>query len=497
MVVDANCKDSAGTICNSCYSGYTLQNNTCVKSTDQPSANSFCAKWNGTECSECSRGTFLNAVGICAVVNPLCLTFNMTNGNCLSCYQGYALNGSICVVSNSTGPSDPNCKTWNGSVCLECAFGAYFSSKGTCLIANPLCKTFDRSNGSCLSCYDSFELSNGNCLKSNQSISDPNCAAFLQGICTKCSSGYFFQNNGMCGLVNPNCKTFDAVSGMCLTCYLGFSLSGGSCVQGNSTNSAIDPNCAAFAAGACMRCSKNFYFGSNGKCMAVNPLCQTYDPANGNCLSCYQSYVVSNGSCVRDVNGTSSDPNCASWLSGVCASCDTRTFMNSSGLCENVNINCNTYNADNGQCTSCYAGYALSNGTCSPSTSPNSCSKFNSNGSCAECGTGSYLSQGQCLTIDTQCANFSVSTQACTSCYPGYSILNGVCQISTVDSKLAVQNCYAYDSSSQCIKCFDRYFLSANTCSPVNVFCKTYDAYTGNCLSCYSTFKLANGKCTQ
>lgn len=210
----------------------------------------------------------------------------------------------------------------------------------------------------------------------------------------------------MCGLVNSNCKTFDAVSGNCLTCYLGFSLSGGSCVAGNSSSSAIDPNCAAFAAGACVRCSKNFYFDVNGTCVAVNPLCQTFDPSNGNCLSCYQSYVLSSGSCVPDVNGTNSDPNCASWLSGVCISCATRTFMNSMGLCENVNINCNTYNADNGQCTSCYAGFGLSNGTCSPSTSPNSCSKFDSNGKCLKCGTGSYLSQGQCLTIDAQCANF-------------------------------------------------------------------------------------------
>lgn len=335
---------------------------------------------------------------------------------------------------SATSVSDPNCKTWNGSICQACAFGAYFSPNGICLIANPICKTFDTSNGNCLSCYDSFELFGGNCLKSNQSISDPNCAEFLQGICAKCSAGFFFKDDGMCGLVNSNCKTFDAVSGNCLTCYLGFSLSGGSCVAGNSSSSAIDPNCAAFAAGACVRCSRNFYFGANGACVAVNPLCQTFDPSNGNCLSCYQSYVLSSGSCVPDVNGTNSDPNCASWLSGICASCATRTFMNSMGLCENVNINCNTYNIDNGQCTSCYAGFGLSNGTCSPSTSPNSCSQFDSNGRCVKCGAGSYLSQGQCLTIDAQCANFDQSAQVCTACYPGYSILNGVCQISKVDS---------------------------------------------------------------
>lgn len=76
-------------------------------------------------------------------------------------------------------------------------------------------------------------------------------------------------------------------------------------------------------------------------------------------------------------------------------------------------------------------------------------------------------------------------------------MLNGACQISKVESKDAVENCYAYDSQSQCIKCYERYYLAANTCSPVSVFCKTYDSNSGNCLSCYSTFKLANGKCSQ
>jgi hypothetical protein len=287
------------------------------------------------------------------------------------------------------------------------------------------------------------------------------------------------------------------VTGSCLSCYLGFSLQGGSCLAGNSSSSAIDPNCAAFAAGVCARCSKNFYFGANGSCLPVNPLCSTFDPTNGHCLTCYQSYVLASGACVPDLNSTSSDPNCASWLTGICTSCATRTFMNPAGLCENVNINCNTYSSDNGFCTSCYAGFALSNGTCSPSTSPNSCAKFDGQGNCLQCGSGSYLRQGHCLTIDTQCASFDLTSQSCTACYSGYSILNGVCQVSKVESQYVVENCYAYDSSSLCIKCYDRYFLSGNSCAAVSVFCKTYDGNSGNCLSCYSTFTLSNGKCSK
>jgi hypothetical protein len=176
-------------------------------------------------------------------------------------------------------------------------------------------------------------------------------------------------------------------------------------------------------------------------------------------------------------------------------SCAFRTFMNRSGLCQVVSINCNTYNTMDGSCTSCFAGFELTGGKCQPSLSASSCSQFNKDGSCAKCGAGSYLSAGQCIAIDPQCADFDTNTQSCQGCYAGYSILNGACQISKVDSQYEVENCYAYDRRNACIKCYERYFLSGNRCRSVNVFCKTYDGNTGNCLSCYSTFTLRNGAC--
>ncbi len=88
-------------------------------------------------------------------VNVYCHEYDQSTGNCLTCFPGFALSGTSCVVSTNS-VSDPNCKTWDGSTCLACAFGAYFSPDRVCLIANPLCKTFDPSNGNCLSCYDSF-----------------------------------------------------------------------------------------------------------------------------------------------------------------------------------------------------------------------------------------------------------------------------------------------------------------------------------------------------
>lgn len=230
-------------------------------------------------------------------------------------------------------------------------------------------------------------------------------------------------------------------------------------------------------------------------CRAVDPLCNGHDEATGACTGCYQSFVLQNGQCIEDKDGELTDSNCASWMEGVCIRCATRTFMNDFGLCQNVNTNCNTYNPVNGRCSSCYPGFEVSNGDCVKSLSPSSCNEFNADGTCAKCGQGSYLSQGTCIAIDPQCAKFNEQTETCLACYDGYSLLNGACQVSDVEEEFEVENCYAYDASNFCIKCFDRYYLEGNSCKQVSFFCKTYDEYNGVCLTCYTNFSLINGEC--
>lgn len=49
--------------------------------------------------------------------------------------------------------------------------------------------------------------------------------------------------------------------------------------------------CKSFdAAGKCTSCSDRFYQDLNNICQPVNPNCNAYDPANGNCLTCYVGY---------------------------------------------------------------------------------------------------------------------------------------------------------------------------------------------------------------
>lgn len=244
----------------------------------------------------------------------------------MSCYPGFELSGPACVKATSS-VTDEYCKTWNGDICTECSFGAFFLPNGKCTLADPLCRTFDQNNGNCMSCYASFELQGAKCIKSKQSLSDPNCAEFFEGLCTKCSKGFIFLDNGKCGLVSPDCKNYNTLTGACTECYMGFVLESGNCIKSTQDNADMDPNCAAFQEKVCIKCSKNFYFGINGVCTAVDPLCNGYDENTGACTGCYESFVLIGPACVEDKNFQLTDPNCASWLEGICVRCATRTVM--------------------------------------------------------------------------------------------------------------------------------------------------------------------------
>ena len=53
---------------------------------------------------------------------------------------------------------------------------------------------------------------------------DANCFIFsAQGKCTQCAYKYVFNNQGLCTLVSPDCKTWDQ-AGACLSCFDGFVL---------------------------------------------------------------------------------------------------------------------------------------------------------------------------------------------------------------------------------------------------------------------------------
>lgn len=51
---------------------------------------------------------------------------------------------------------------------------------------------------------------------------------------------------------------------------------------------------------------------------------------------------------------------------GNCVSCSVRFYQDDNGICQPVNPNCNGYNPDTGACTTCYPGFAIVEDTCLP-----------------------------------------------------------------------------------------------------------------------------------
>ena len=138
-------------------------------------------------------------------------------------------------------------------------------------------------------------------------------------------------------------------------------------------------------------------------------------------------------------------------------------MFGSNGVCVPVNDNCATFNT-NGVCTSCYKGYQLANGNC-------------------------QLSQ-QTGPIDPGCRRWDWDNQICLECSTRwYFSANRTCV--RVDD-----NCQTFSSNGTCTSCYYGYILNGNSCQIQNLLCKTTNS-NGTCTSCYSGYVLYNGQCTE
>ena len=111
-----------------------------------------------------------------------------------------------------------------------------------CLLANP--------NGICTQCRSLYELINGICVRDI-----PNCSIISQitNLCERCDSGYYVNANGNCAELPPNCFSANVI-GSCLQCIADFELQNGICIK-------VDPNCQTYnpLTGYCLNCLPRFY----------------------------------------------------------------------------------------------------------------------------------------------------------------------------------------------------------------------------------------------
>lgn len=500
---DPNCKvfDTLNKVCTGCYPGFALDSSyKCAKSSASQPLDPNCASFNANgNCVLCSKGSSFNNFGVCASLDPSCLTYNPNNGYCLTCYPGYGLDSTrvTCVVQAAQANPNPYCSKWNGTICLSCATGSYFNFNSICVLTDPNCKT--TQNGVCLACYPGYSLdaSSSQCVKSTAQSIDPNCAVFNpSGNCIQCSKGSSFNFNGLCVTLDPSCLTYNQNTMSCLTCYPGYGLdaSGVTCVV-QAAQANTNPYCSNWNGTVCLACAINSYFNINNICVITDPNCKLNQ--NGVCLACYSGYSLSNSQCVKSA-AQSIDPNCASFNSnGNCMLCSKGASFNSLGLCIILDPSCLTYNQANGRCLTCYPGYGLdaTGVTCvvqavQANTNPY-CSKWNGN-VCLSCATNSYFNSNNiCVVSDPNCQ--ASLNGICSQCYSGYDLQSNSCVKSTATNNNPL--CFKFNGLT-CVQCaVGTYFNSQGICTLVSPLCKTFDTYAGNCLTCFPGYALVGVAC--
>lgn len=300
----------------------------------------------------------------CNNVNPLCQNYNPYTGDCTSCFPGYSLKNKACVKQNSPLWATVTnltavCKTKRNNQCVECPY-RYYLRNNVCILVSNSCDNYD-SNGNCLTCNIGFFLQNHNCINyGTVKGTDQNCKLFQQeSYCLECYAG-FVNIKGSCESVDPLCRTYDNTTGYCTSCYegyaingrtcqliggqtlnpcleqntkglclqcvLSYSLSNGSCVYNQSNaNSFNIPFCtAAINATYCSLCADGFY-SQLGICYQVSSYCSTYNPSNGECLTCKTGYISSGTTCIFPALGI--DPFCLSYTGVYCSSCQAGYYL--------------------------------------------------------------------------------------------------------------------------------------------------------------------------
>ena len=76
-----------------------------------------CKTWEEGVCVECSEHYYFNKNGICCEVKPECRIFNVEEGICIACYQGWKIIDGKCEVIDLANSDDAGCKQWVNGVC--------------------------------------------------------------------------------------------------------------------------------------------------------------------------------------------------------------------------------------------------------------------------------------------------------------------------------------------------------------------------------------------
>ena len=101
--------------------------------------------------------------------------------------------------------------------------------------------------------------------------------------------------------------------------------------------------CRKSEEGVCVECVTRYWLDSEAICQPVNPNCNTYDPANGACLTCYPGFGLIEDTCLPGIVTSSFDPNCNTFANGTCEKCSVGFYQGAGGRCTAADTSCKTF----------------------------------------------------------------------------------------------------------------------------------------------------------
>ena len=234
--------------------------------------------------------------------------------------------------------------------CDTCSDRYYKDSEGICQPVSTSCRTYNAKNGDCTGCYGGYILVNVVCVR-DPTPKDQFCANFKDGLCVKCSKGYYLKDQ-KCTLINVLCKTFDESKEECTECYNGFELQADkSCKVRNVAN--LMPGCKNFStSGVCVACALDYYLNSDNVCVKLSDKCKEFESkANGDCKECFPGYTLENKKCVKaDLKSAGLDANCHEFEGRTCVACAKGFIFDNNKKCIALDPLCKKFNKDTLRC---------------------------------------------------------------------------------------------------------------------------------------------------
>ncbi|KAL4486499.1 hypothetical protein ABPG72_018453 [Tetrahymena utriculariae] len=528
--------------------------------------------WHGNRCiQKCPYGQFKNFdntckrtcpykqygdkyTGNCTLCSITCsVCFGPSFNHCLSCNDGYSLQGNKCVdiICHSSCQS---CQGPNSNQCTSCPAGKYLDSKNTCQYCQLPCQNCYNSATECTTCSQGYFMDRiiGKCVSENTCDSSClDCSSFRDPTkCTYCRDGFFVNYQGRCQKCDESCSICTLRANNCIECAEGweYSINQRRCFY--NCHESCDTCTVALDPKSCKRCAFN-YVMLNNLCIACDKSCYGCRENPKKCIECAKGYYLdqfyemcvpicrqgefqdANGNCQKCQQSCATcelfSDNCITCLSGYIYEFYHKSCVPLRTNCHSTCDQCSRNN-DPYSCTTCKEGMYLLKGKCYQCS--DACQTCQKNASlCTSCKQNEYLDNKECFQCHSSCQTcFGISTN-CTSCLKGFSkdpliglCINNVPECKSneyLDKHYQCQKCElpcasCFDLPSKCSSCISGYIYNSqilqceqfipacyygefldfdNKCKYCDPICATCELHSNRCTSCKSGFTLSKNSC--